>query len=335
MKIENFIGIDISKNTLDLALITYDSELVEVKCLNERTNIRETLETLLIDYGISKQNTLICAEHTGHFGNKLIDVCVTFHFNLWLESAYNIIHSQGLKRGKSDRVDAVRISEYAKRYSDKALLFSANKKSIEVMKRLTCERELIVKDIAKYKNQLKQEECFFDQTYFKSKKKRIEKLIGYNEKVLKEIETEIGKIIESDEGIQRNMEKIVSVEGVGRQTAIATIIATGNFTKFENARQFACHCGCAPFKYESGTSRRSRSKVSHRANKELKRIYHMAALSTLRTKGELRAYFDRKVEEGKNKMTVINAIRAKIIARIFAVVKQDRKYEKIYTHSLV
>ena len=60
----------------------------------------------------------------------------------------------------------------------------------------------------------------------------------------------------------------------------------------------------------------------------------MAALSTLRTKGELRQYFDRKVDEGKNKMSVINAIRGKLIHRIFAEVKENRPYEKIYQNSL-
>ena len=61
----------------------------------------------------------------------------------------------------------------------------------------------------------------------------------------------------------------------------------------------------------------------------------MAAISTQRTSGELRQYYDRKVEEGKHKMSVINAIRSKLIHRVFAVIKEDRKYEKIYTHSLV
>ena len=61
----------------------------------------------------------------------------------------------------------------------------------------------------------------------------------------------------------------------------------------------------------------------------------MAALSTLRTSGEFREYFDRKVAEGKNKMTVINALRAKLIHRIFALAKQNRKYEYSYLNSLV
>ena len=124
-------------------------------------------------------------------------------------------------------------------------------------------------------------------------------------------------------------------EGIGKQTAIATIVATNNFNKFDNPRKFACHIGCAPFRYQSGTSLNSRNKVSQRANKNLKKTYHMAAISTLRTTGELRQYYDRKVEEGKHKMSVINAIRSKLIHRVFAVIKEDRKYEKIYTHSLV
>ena len=94
------------------------------------------------------------------------------------------------------------------------------------------------------------------------------------------------------------MKNMMSIIGIGRNTALATIIATGNFTRFDNPRKFACHAGCAPFRYESGTSINSKNKVSNRANKNLKRIFHMAALSTLRTKGEFRQYFDRKVEGG-------------------------------------
>ena len=43
--------------------------------------------------------------------------------------------------------------------------------------------------------------------------------------------------------------------------------------------------------------------------------------------GELKEYFQRKVEEGK--MTVLNAIRAKIVARMFSVIKNDRIYQSV------
>lgn len=335
MENKHFIGVDISKESLDMALLTAEGEIVVVNCLNDRLSIRQVLQSLLIDHDLNNSNLLICAEHTGHFGNKLIEECVKGGFRLWIESPYSILHSQGLVRGKNDKIDAIRIMEYAKRFSDKARIYCCSGMTIEVLQRLSVERDLLVKDIAKYQGQLKQEDSFFDSDYFKGKVKRVESLISNSRKILAEIETEIDALIADSDEIRNNMDKMLSIDGVGRQTALVTIIATGNFTKFQNARQFVCHAGCAPFKYESGTSITSRNKISHRANKNLKRIFHMAAVSTLRTNGELRQYYDRKVEEGKNKMSVINAIRAKLIGRIFAVVKENRKYEKNYTPQLV
>ena len=56
----------------------------------------------------------------------------------------------------------------------------------------------------------------------------------------------------------------------------------------------------------------------------------MAALSVIRKKsGDLKTYFERKVVEGKNKMTVLNAVRAKLVARMFSVIKNNRIYQPI------
>ena len=60
----------------------------------------------------------------------------------------------------------------------------------------------------------------------------------------------------------------------------------------------------------------------------------MAALSTIKMNGDLQDYYLRKVEEGKNKMSVINAVRAKIVYRMFAVIKKDKIYNKNYDFSL-
>lgn len=69
------------------------------------------------------------------------------------------------------------------------------------------------------------------------------------------------------------------------------------------------------------------------ANVSLKTLLHMSALSAVAMKGEMREYFIRKVTQGKNKMSVINAIRNKLILRIFAVVKKDQSYQKDFSFS--
>jgi len=335
MKFENFVGIDISKDTLDLAILTKHGELFNLQISNQRQEIEQRIPQWLSEYGAPPSATLFCAEHTGHFGMKLIEISLKSGWNLWMESPYKIVHSQGLIREKNDKIDARRIARYANRYQDLATLVAVSNKSVQILSHLNSEREILVKDRARYEGQIKQEEGFLDAIYFKSKKKRVEKAIQWLTKAIKEVEAEMDKIINSDPEIKKNFEAMLSINGIGPQTAIATILATDNFNKFDNARKFACHAGCAPFKYSSGTSKNSKHKVSHKANKNLKRLFHMAAVSTLRMKGEMKEYYDRKVGEGKNKMSVLNAIRAKLIARIFALVKSGRKYEKNYNAMLV
>ncbi|WP_420580852.1 IS110 family transposase [Reichenbachiella sp.] len=335
MKFKHFIGIDISKDTIDLALLTEQGELVDNKWNNNVSELLKQFKSFFKHYQLDKENTLLCAEHTGQYGNKLVEVALGLELNLWMESPYSILHSQGMVRGKNDKVDAIRIAEYAKRFEDKAQIVEPCSETVKELKLLITERSLMVQDLAKYKGQIEQEKGFIDKEYFKMKLRRLRNVMSTYQKMISQIEARIDTIITDDPHIKKNYDNILSVEGVGKQTAIATIAATHNFKKFDNPRKFACHIGCAPFRYESGTSKTSRNRVSQKANKSLKKVYHMAALSTLRTSGELREYYERKVEEGKNKMSVINAIRSKLIHRIFAVVIENRKYEKNYTHSLV
>ena len=57
-------------------------------------------------------------------------------------------------------------------------------------------------------------------------------------------------------------------------------------------------------------------------------------MSALQVEGELREYYLRKVAEGKNKMLIINALRNKLIHRVYAVVKRGKKYDKNHTPAL-
>jgi hypothetical protein len=75
---------------------------------------------------------------------------------------------------------------------------------------------------------------------------------------------------------------------------------------------------------------RGRSRTSKKADKPIKTVHHMAALSAIRIKGDLQCFYQRKVAEDKNRMAVLNAVRNKIIHKIFAVVMDQRNYLKNY-----
>lgn len=138
----------------------------------------------------------------------------------------------------------------------------------------------------------------------------------------------MAKLIENDQHLKELFTLMTSIPGVGSATATEVILATNEFKAITDPKKLACHAGVAPFEHRSGTSVRGKTRVSQHARKRLKSLFHLAAISSIRTKGELRDYYQRKVNEGKNKMLVLNAVRNKIIHRIYAVVRRGEKYDK-------
>jgi transposase len=132
-------------------------------------------------------------------------------------------------------------------------------------------------------------------------------------------------LVKQDDEISKNIELITSIPGIGTQTAINMVIATNNFKAFSSAKHLACYAGVVPFQNQSGTIIK-RERVSKMANKKLKKLLHMAAMAAIQFDKEIKAYYKRKVEEGKNKMSVLNAIRNKLVHRIMAVLQRKTPY---------
>ena len=140
----------------------------------------------------------------------------------------------------------------------------------------------------------------------------------------------IAQLINSDEHIKRLMKIITSVPFIGKITALQIIITTNEFKDISCPKKFACYCGVAPFPKESGKIFR-RARVSNLANKKIKSLLHMCVVGSLKSSAEFRDYYLKKIGEGKPRMAVLNALRYKLITRIFACVKQDRLFMKEYS----
>jgi transposase len=137
----------------------------------------------------------------------------------------------------------------------------------------------------------------------------------------------LNDLLAQDTSLQENFEIITSVTGVGQWTAWQILMTTQNFTKFTDPKQYASYCGVAPFSKSSGRWK-GRNKLSGFANKTMKSLLQMCALSAIKYDEDLKAFYERKVQEGKSKMSVLNAIRNKIIHRIFACIKKGEEYKK-------
>jgi transposase len=329
------IGIDVSKEKLDICLMRESEVIEETTVANQTLLIKAFLKRVLKGNSLEVIDLLICAEYTGQYTYPLCCVCNDLGLGLWLENPAQIKYRSGIQRGKNDKLDARKIAMYALRYQDEAKLFTMPDKSLISLKQLINERDMYIVDKGKYTGQLSDQKRFMDKDDYKKKYKRLHGLIDGLDLVILQIEKDIQNIIDSDEVLSNQHKLLCSIDGIGDHIAVKMIAETNAFKDFKNPRKFCCHAGVAPFSYTSGSSQKSKNKVSNRADKSIKALLHMGALIVAtRMKGELHDYYLRKIEQGKNKMSVINAVRAKLIYRMFAVIRNNQTYQKNYINVL-
>lgn len=322
---------DISKHSFDIAILLADSpEKVFHKTFsnddNGFKNLMVFLNETISGFDISK--ALFCMEATGLYCNALLQFFQNQQSNVWVENAVQIKRSLGVKRGKTDKVDSISIAKYAYKNVDLARLWKPSGVVFEKITQLATLRERIVvtqKRLITPINELRDAgQVKMADLLFKSIKKSINAL----EADLKKLEVKIMECLKEDASLHHVFSLITSVVGIGFVTAVNLIIHTKGFNIMCDSRKLACYCGVAPFPYQSGSSIKGKTKVSHMANKKLKTNLHLAALSAIKFDPEIKSYYERKVLEGKPKMSVINAVRFKLLARIVAVVNNDREYVK-------
>ena len=315
------IGVDVSKEKLDFCFHQSEKILQEMIVENTTSAILRSLKKMLKEFRLEVSDLLICAEYTGQYTYPLSCACDELQVSLWLENPAQIKHSSGVQRGKNDKLDARKIAAYAMRFHDRKKLFLLPEKNIVSLKQLISERDMYVCDKAKYQGQLTDQKRFMSSEDYQKKAGRLKSLLKELDDSITQIDIQIARLIDRDETLRRQHELLCSVDGVGDRTAVKMIVETNAFKNFDNARKFCCHAGVAPFEYTSGSSIRSRNRISNRADKSIKALLHMAALvvATRKKDGELREYYVKKVSEGKNKMSVLDAIRAKLVLRMLCV----------------
>lgn len=335
MKYQFFVGCDVSKATLNFSIRTHTDILKDEQIENSVKAIRKLLEHLRKLEGFHAGAVVFCMEHTGVYNYHLLKVLQQAKIDACVVHAAEIKLSVGVQRGKDDIVDARRISEYAMRFEDKLNPWTPARKVIQELQALTTLRERLIKSKVQLETPLEEESNFMDEEIFNELVLHNASAIEGVKKAIAKVEAKIETLIDQDDDLRKMKDQITSIPGVGKTTAIGVIIETNEFKDFNDPRKFACHAGVAPFPHTSGSSVRGRSKVSHRANKRLKSLFHLCAMSAIRFNQPLKDYFTRKVAEGKNKMSIINAVRNKIIHLIFALIRNQTMYSEKTNINLV
>jgi len=322
-----YVGIDVSKDFFDAYLVTSSASSHKVFSNNELGF--KDLVTWLKLHNTQVSSSLFCAEAMGNYVLDLSVWLYTQNIPIVLACPLDIKKSMGIQRGKSDKIDAYKIALYAKKNVTSLKLFIPKLEDVEQLNSWIIIRTQLVKQQTCYAKLLKQEQIHLKHY---NKKEQIEFLTTKLQQVkqdIKQIELQMRLVIEAHASINKNVQLLESITGIGFINACMLICTTHNFTKFKNHRKFACYSGIAPFEYSSGSSIRGRTRVSSVANKKVKTYLTSAAITAIRWDKQLKTYYQRKIKEGKHKASVLNAVKAKILARCFAVIKRQEPFVKL------
>lgn len=320
MQNQTIAGIDVSSATLDICVVNGKGQQSVV--------INNEVAAICKFFRAFKDECLIIGmENTGRYNWALYEVLKDMAHRVFVISPLHLKKSMGLVRGKNDKIDAIRIAAFIGKNHENIPQWTPSSPAIQKLRILLTERNSRVK--AK-RQLLKQQYDYAKMKHLgldKSLRKLNQDQLILISKQLLKIENDIEALIKTDELMSQQAKLIRSVPGVGKVLCWMMLAKTENFTTINEPRKMACYSGVVPFANQSGTSVRGKERVSSYADKAIKTTLHLAAMSAIRLKNDLRVYYLRKVAEGKNKMSVLNAVRNKIIHRIFAVIKSQKLYE--------
>jgi transposase len=327
-----FIGVDISKSVIDISYHQSGQAVYLGQFPNNLKGFGRVLKKLAQLTDLKKEQWFVCFENTGIYSKPLLEFLISQAIPCKEESALKISRSLGLRRGKDDKVDSQDICQYAFEKRDSLVPSKLPSTLILRLRKLLARRDFLVRQRQSLKVSLKEQKGFISEEIFQELSVGNDILIDTYDKQIKNLEESIQSLINTDSNVAFNHALAKSVVGIGEITSAYMIAVTENFTTFEDPRKFACYCGVAPFPNRSGT-RKGSTRVSHIANKKMKSLFSNCTMSAINFDPEIAKYYKRKRDEGKKAGVVINAVKNKLIQRVFSVIKRQTPYVKLMNYA--
>lgn len=319
-----FIGVDISKDSLDVAVCK--DPALEIDTPFKVENSIKGISKLIARSKKLNHDLWFCFEHTGNYGLLLMCQLQSEGLTYSVVPALEIKRSQGMTRGKSDRVDAKRIALYAATHSYKLKSYQLPGENLLKIKSMLTYRSQLVSISRQLQNSYKSHQVTNQSINVSMILKDIQQNIDQLKEKIKTLERDIIEMISTDPMMKSNFSKASTVKGIGLIIATYMLVYTNNFTTFDNPRKFNCYAGLAPFEHTSGTSIVGKTKTSYLRNKTIKTLLFNGANAATNYDHELKAYYKRKKEQGKPHNLIMNNIACKLVYRVFAVVNREEPF---------
>jgi transposase len=319
---QSFVGVDIASASLMACVGTTPWKLTvkPMKFSNDEEGFVSFLGWLQ-EHHLSPENTVVCLEATGVYGEGLAYFLHASGYTVAVEPPLNIQRKFPVNASKTDELDCQYIAEYACRYVDNLSFWQPRAEILEQVQVLLTTRQHFSVQLTGHKNAL--HAVNRKQVSSELAKQVHHNMIEQIAKSIKAIDKEIRRLIESDPTFKQTLLLLLSVPGIGLQLAAHLLIA---MQKTLDPKVLAAFIGICPIQHESGSSVFATPTSRHYGPSVLRKLLYLGACSVRSHKKQFQQYFFRKVAEGKHKKLVLNNIQNKILKIACAVVRSNQPY---------
>ncbi|MFB6263560.1 MAG: IS110 family transposase [Bradymonadaceae bacterium] len=317
---EQTIGIDVSKATFDLAVVS-ESKTEQESFRNDEEGF-EALEQWLEDRSIDEGR--MCMEATGTYGLKLAARLIDGGHELSVVNPARVqaYAESELCRNKTDRSDARLLARFCDAHDPQMWQPTDEKwaRLQELVRRIQSLKQTRTQE----KNRVQKPKIGDEVT------DSLNAHIDYLDSAIEKLWAEIDRLVDNCSEASRAVELVESIPGIGRRTAIQLVAEIRDIDRFDSAKKLAGHTGIPPQNVESGSSRDDPASMSKKGPARLRGLLWMPAMSARRWNPIVREFCDRLEEKGKHSRTIMGAAMHKLIRLVYGVWNNDEPFDPEY-----
>lgn len=314
----NYVGIDVSKLTLDVS-VEIGTSFEHKQYSNTQSGYEELCSYL---------------EKKGGFYHCVMEASGTYYLGLATylyekKLGVSVVNPLVIKRfcqmrmtrAKTDKKDSMRIAEYGK--AEKPSFWEPEASYLKEIRQIMTHIDLLQKTIVQYLNQKEALLQIPDPSI--DVLNSLEELSEKTQEKVRELEAKMRALIEENHA--QMFENLQTIPGIGPKTATMLIVVSGAFTRFSSAKQLISYLGLAPRIFQSGTSVRGKSRICKMGMGRVRATLYMCSRSAKRCNKTCQDLFNRLRENGKAFREANIAVVNKLIKQAFAIATKNQVFD--------
>jgi transposase len=318
--IQSVIGIDVSKDTLDVVLLK-DSNSAYASFSNSPVGFGK-LSRWLISQSAGQVHA--CLEATGQYGEGIAEYLYQAGHAVSVVNPARIKRygDSKLHRNKTDKADAGLIAEFCRKETPA----------------LWAPLPAYLKQLRQMVRRLEDLQCNYQQERNRlasgvSDAWVVEDITSHLKELSRRIQAlkkAIFQVIADTPELKEQSKLLVTIPGIGKLTAARLLAEMGDITCFEDAPQLAAYAGLNPKGFRSGSSVHKKTRISKEGRALLRHILYMPAIVARKNNPIIHAFCDRLAQHGLPKMAIVAAAMRKLLHLVFGILKHKQPFDPNY-----